>query len=78
MRCSARSSIQRTGRPRRIESHGTTRSSGYWCSLHPNPPPTLGTITRMSDSRSPSIIDSVVRRMYGLCVDAHTVSRPFW
>ncbi len=47
MRCSARSSIQRTGRRERIASHGTTMSSGYWCSLHPNPPPTFGTMTRM-------------------------------
>ena len=61
-----------------MASQGTTMSSGYWCSLHPNPPPTFGTITRMPASRSPSIMARVVRRMCGLWADAQTVSRPFW
>jgi hypothetical protein len=73
-RCSRRSSIHRTGRPRCLARWATSTSSGYTLTLGPKPPPTSGAITRTRSSASPSISEIRVRTANGTWVEDHTVS----
>ncbi|PYN83576.1 MAG: hypothetical protein DMD96_01700 [Candidatus Rokuibacteriota bacterium] len=44
--------------------------------MAPKPPPTSGAITRTCSSARPSAAATAARTANGICVDAHTVSRP--
>ena len=66
---SERSSFQRTTRPSRRASARQSASSAYTLSFDPKPPPTDGATTRSWCSGSPVTIDSMILRMWGICVD---------
>ena len=55
---SERVSVYLTGLPRRRASAIVIHSSGFVCSLPPNPPPTSGAITRIFDSGMPIVAAS--------------------
>src|SRR5207253_2995726 len=74
--CSRRVSIHFTGRPRRNAATATSTSSAYTWPLVPNAPPTSGTITRTRSAAKPSTRAITSRWLYGLWIDAHTVSTP--
>ncbi len=72
-RCSSRSSIHFTGRPRSIDAAITATSSRCTPFFRPNPPPTSSASTRIFSIGTLTCAGSSTRIMCGDCVDAWMV-----
>ncbi len=72
---SARSSTALTGRWA-LRASAATSASMRTNVLAPNEPPIGGAITRMRSSSMPNVPARSARVLNGVCVPAHTVSRP--
>ncbi len=76
LRCSRRSSTQRSGRPISRASAAMMSSSGNTCPFTPNPPPTSGAITRSLCSGKSMSSAILVRTMCGIWLEVQTVISP--